>query len=227
MHARVRALTLIEILIVLSLLIAAGALIVPLFTSTLAEREFDNTLDRVAGHLLAARLESMERRLPIEVIWDGDQLQAHVFDPDQLESIANNSIEGEMSPELELETPSAFSESGEVQPPVELLDLPRGMNCLDSAPVSEEMFGMIESEASGVKPLRIAVFLPDGSVIERGTRWIVDADGRTATLLIDPRTGLPILNRRSPVNQDEDEEDEIEEIPAAMEADASKMEEVD
>ncbi|MDG2422651.1 MAG: hypothetical protein P8M22_01600 [Phycisphaerales bacterium] len=203
-HAR--SFTLIEILIVLSLLIAAAALVMPMFTSTLAERRFENTMDRVTGHLLSARLESMERRAPIEVVWTGEEMQARIFDPELLDSVPSGFLDGDTSADIELDLP----ESQEDQPEaIEVLVLPPGVTCLDSEPVFEDQDALFQSSEDDVQTIRIAVYLPDGSVIERGPHWIVDGDGRTAALWIDRRTGLPTLNRRgvAPRGEEETEED--------------------
>jgi len=206
-RSRCRALTLIEILIVISLLLAAAGLMVPMFTSTLADREFDNILDRVAGHLMSARLESMERRVPIEVTWMDGALQTRIFDTDALETVNDRSFEDGTVPELEMES----STGDENQPPLEVLGLPVGIRCLEIEPVLDVsgLEPQSESDPIASTPLRIAIYLPDGSVIERGTRWIVDEQDRMATLVIDHRTGLPMLNRRravEPVEQKASEE---------------------
>ena len=231
-EVRIRAFTLIEILIVVSLLIVAAALVIPLSASTLAERRFENTMDRVSGHLLSARLESMERRLPVEVIWTQGQMQARVFDPDLVQPVSSGVIDEEafMSDGLDPELASTTDESQEA---IEVLEFPAGMTCLDSEPGLEKSLPGIPSEDVMLQTLRIAVYLPDGSVIERGPRWIVDADGRTAALWIDRRTGLPILNRRTMISSIEDEpEEEIfkgldTDSPVSQPADASAAEGTD
>lgn len=206
-YGRIRAFTLIEILVVVSLLIVAAALVIPFSASTLAERRFENTMDRISGHLLSARLESMERRLPVEVICTQGQMQARVFDPELVQPVSSGVMDQETFAGDELD-PELSGPSDEWQEAIAILELPRGVICLASEPEMDAVVPDGPVEEAVNQTLRIAVYLPDGSVIERGPRWIVDEEGRTAALWIDRRTGLPILNRRTTINSIEDEPEE-------------------
>lgn len=208
-RGRSPAFTLIEILIVVSLLVAAAAIVVPLSASTFAERRFENTMDRVSGHLLSARLESMERRLPVEVIWMQGQMHSRIFDPDLVQPVSPGVVD-ERDADAEGLSPELASTLEEPQDSLEVFDFPPGTTCRDSEPGVIESIPGILSDGEAVESLRIAVYLPDGSVIERGPRWIVDADGRTAALWIDRRTGFPALNRRTVIDPLEDEREEDE-----------------
>ena len=186
-----RGFTLLEILVVVTILLMATAVIIPFTDSTFAERRFQNSMDRVSGHLLSARLEAMERRLPVEVSWANGIMATQVFEIDTIKSIA-------VDEELNMETePSTSSGSDPEQQYIEVLELPPGTECRDQQPVDfpeEELFEFGDSERRS--KIRIAVFLPDGSVIERRPRWLVDRDGRVAALWIDRRTGLPSIQRQ-------------------------------
>ncbi|MEE2908348.1 MAG: hypothetical protein VX527_11035 [Planctomycetota bacterium] len=185
----------------------AAALVIPLSTATLAERRFENTMDRISGHLLSARLESMERRLPVEVIWTQGRMQTRVFDPDLVQPVSPGVMEEDVFTGDGLD-PELAGPSEELQEAIEVLELPGGVTCLDSEPGLDEPVPGIPDDEVTLQTLRIAVYLPDGSVIERGPRWILDEDGRTAALWIDRRTGLPILNRRTMASSTEDEPEE-------------------
>ncbi|MCH2132663.1 MAG: prepilin-type N-terminal cleavage/methylation domain-containing protein [Phycisphaerales bacterium] len=207
-----RAFTLIEILVAVSILLLMAAVVVPFTDATLAERRFENTMDRVSGHLLSARLEAMERRLPVEVTWDTGRLRTRIFDPDVVQSIPLDDSGGGFQDEFEDDEPSLDVSADDAGSLIEELELPEGTDCRESRPedfsddVDEEWLPVAETDT-----LRIAVFLPDGSVIERGPRWLVDRDGRLAAVWIDHRTGLPAIHRRyrlddtdEPVDDEED-----------------------
>ena len=198
-----RGFTLLEILVVVTILLMATAVIIPFTDSTFAERRFQNSMDRVSGHLLSARLEPMERRLPVEVNWSNGSMGTRIF---SLESIDSITV-GE-----ELTMDAGAIDSGSADPErryIEQLDLPAGTQCRDQRPRdldSEILEGGDPSEEFAT--IRIAVFLPDGSVIERRPRWLVDQDGRVAALWIDRRTGLPSIRRQFDLDEGDLEESE-------------------
>ena len=180
----------------ISILLMAAVIIVPFTDATLAERRFENTMDRVSGHLLSARLESMERRLPIEVAWSNGTMQSRLFDPGV---VAAESL-GEAEDQQETGGPAFEIDADPELQAIEVLELPAGTTCSAIEPSTGDPEGLPPLDEPAVEPgtsfLRVAVFLPDGTVIERGPRWIMDENGRTAALWIDRRTGLPSLQRR-------------------------------
>ena len=196
-----RGFTLLEILVVVTILLMATAVIIPFTDSTFAERRFQNSMDRVSGHLLSARLEAMERRLPVEVIWSNGLIGTRVFEIEAIDSIA-------VDEELNLETEQSGSNVSDVQEEyIEQLELPRGTECRDERPIDAEDRDPYESEESNdASNFRIAVFLPDGSVIERRPRWLVDDHGRVAALWIDRRTGLPSIQRQFDLDEQDTQE---------------------
>ena len=196
-----RGFTLLEILVVVTILLMATAVIIPFTDSTFAERRFQNSMDRVSGHLLSARLEAMERRLPVEVNWSNGSMGTRIFSLESIDSIA-------VGEELTMETGEIDSGSSDSeQRYIEQLDLPAGTQCRDQQPreLDSEILERGES-ADEFAMIRIAVFLPDGSVIERRPRWLVDQDGRVAALWIDRRTGLPSIQRQFDLDEEDVEE---------------------
>ncbi|MBG79339.1 MAG: hypothetical protein CMJ39_01360 [Phycisphaerae bacterium] len=202
-----RGFTLIEILIVVTILMMATAVIIPFTDSTFAERRFQNSMDRVSGHLLSARLEAMERRLPVEVNWSDGHMETRIFSLDSIESI-------EVGEELAMQVGEAASGMSDAEPQyIEQLQLPPGTQCRDQQPVEVESWAPQEQlDAQDSSAIRIAVFLPDGSVIERRPRWLVDQDGRVAALWIDRRTGLPSIQRQFDLDEASMEEEEVNEF---------------
>lgn len=67
-----RAVTLLEVLIVIALLLAIGAIVTPLMQGQLREQSFRSTMENIEQRLLLARSEAQRRGQMIEVIYDGD-----------------------------------------------------------------------------------------------------------------------------------------------------------
>ena len=78
-----RGLTLLELLIALTLLLALGAIALPAMMSRLGERAFDTAADLTINHLLLARAYAQAERSPVEVIYDPSRphLEARLFEP--------------------------------------------------------------------------------------------------------------------------------------------------
>jgi hypothetical protein len=227
-----RALTLLEVLIALTLLVALGAIAFPAMMRSLGGRAFDATGDVIVNHLLLARATAMEQGELIEVAYltEPARLVARRFEPALLEApAAPGAEEGFGAPPTwdtawtaEDEAPAPIAEGWAVRA------LPRGLELRNQPPASldendpEAMLAAMEAEALDEAapeqaPMRIAVYLPDGSAMIAGDFWLLDEEGRSARLRVSPWTGLPALEsvaRAAPgeeaLDEDEDEDEDFE-----------------
>lgn len=194
---RRRALTLIEILIAIVVLLGIAALAVPNVRRTFDERSFESATERVVTHLLAARAHAQATREPVEVVTrsSNDGLIVRRFVPgDEAEPIR----EGWAT-----------------------RSLPRGYRVGDETALDDDQpfarpapAGADANEASD-EDAAFVVFLPDGSTLLERPLWLGDGTGRRSRITVDAWTGLPIAERRDAGDESaedgEDEEDEREE----------------
>ena len=186
-----RGLTLLEILTILAIFAVIATSVVSVVGSSVAAQRFERGMDAVSGILLAARLEAIERRRPVEVIFQSPFLQVRLFDVEAAATpvgtaVANDSLEAPgpagqllidrfLPPQLRITTPPATGEETESM----------GVNPMDSL-------------ATPPSPVRLAVFLPDGTTTGGPIRSLTAEDGRWASIYIDGRTGLPKIQPQDP-----------------------------
>jgi hypothetical protein len=183
--ARARGFTLLEIILALTFVVAAGALALPIMRSALGERRFESAAEVALMQLLIARTEAQARAVPIEVVYRAE--------PPRIEarSFAGGPDAGASADEPAL---GALLDAGWAFRP-----LPRNVRIERELPAIGDA---ADDAAPGAPPdlervgrLRLAVYLPDGSALVADPAYVVDDDGRTGRLSVDAWTGLPRFAR--------------------------------
>jgi len=229
-----RAVTLLELLIAIGLLVALAAIAAPSLMGQLSERRFDATVDAVTQQLLLARAEAQMTGRPVEV-------RAVTKRGDAVGQLGSPTDGGATPPAevrheqwrvearlLQLELPDEVMAESEVRTRGGADDhvdptiyeawaqqpLPSGFAIVDERPswLRELSHGASEDEqpanpTSGPSgagrrnndgadvPIRLAVFLPDGSSLIGDTAWLVEDEQRAAAISVDAWTGLPTVQR--------------------------------
>ncbi len=195
-----RGLTLLELLLVIGVLLALGAIVMASVMSGLDGRVFSTTADTIHNQLLLARSHAQQTRTPVVIRYRGN--------PPRLEAgllIVGSGTEGGGG--LGGPEDGTFGEptTGDLEPRAAGLitegwarfDLPDGVwiaretaEMGDPAVDGEPLFGDLEPRPDAA-PMEMAVFLPDGSALV-GERFVVgDRAGRRVRLTVNPWTGLP------------------------------------
>jgi len=164
-----RALTLIELLLAIGLLLVVGGIVLPAVFTGLRERAFESTAEVIRNQLLLARAHSQATRRPVEVLYDdrpprAARVAARYFPVDQQQQVDLVIVEG-------------WADRG----------LPGGVRLTD--PQGDQ------SEDDEPRALRLAVYMPDGSALLARPVWILDDHGRRGRLQVNPWTGLPSFER--------------------------------
>jgi len=214
-----RCVTLLETLVALAILIAAGALIFPMMMSSLDERAFESVADVTNEQLMLARAHAQATGSPVEVTFNQatSQVQARLYAP-WLKSEA--SAVGSL--------PSVFPGLGsderatgtlvEKQPASASREIPESWACqklganvrfrtsppvtaeadgernLSEPSLGEDDYESLADLASG-QEVRLAVFMPDGSALAGEPVWLNDDQGRCGLFTINPWSGLPVFQR--------------------------------
>lgn len=205
-------LTLVEIMIGLVLLVAAGAIVFPMLMNRLHEQAFESAADVTNEQLLLARAHAQSTGAAVEVTYSQatSQVQARFFefqadaaaDPGSAATArADETMFGPGGASQPL--PRAITESWACQ------TVGSNMRFLTSPPAAQAAPGdrnlaepelgadeveTIEDLVSG-QEVRLAVFMPDGSAIVGDPVWLNDDAGRLGMFTINPWTGLPMFER--------------------------------
>ena len=230
-----RGFSLLELLLALGLVLAIAAVAAPLTYREFTRNESVAALDRLAMQSVLARVEARQTGLPHELMVDetGRRLTVRSVDPRNpgmitpAEDALDNPEFGMDGMLLDDETPVIPAESWQ------LLVLPEGMRLEPYAAESERFtfdeidegvmeFGMddlVEDMDPFSAPARLAMFMPDGSLLGVRPMVMVRAEGRDR-ILLDPWTGRmmlePLRNEQlEETTRDEPAEDQLigEDVP--------------
>ena len=209
-----RGLTLLEILVVISIVLAAGAIVVPFTFRELERRQVAFLEDRLSMLVQFARVESRRSGVPVEVLIDADGrgVEAMRLDVDRLDEGVTpaSGLLGDMiidEAAVDADDPRRFAsawarhdlEDGRLIPPATLEDA--------AAFADDDPFASLEFEPDQDDPLRfddlddfdeledpwpgrvrLAVFFPDGTSVTTNTAVLESPrGGRRWT--IDPWSG--------------------------------------
>ncbi len=184
-----RGVTLLELLIVLALLIAIAAAVGPTVLTQLDERRFESAMDVTARQMVLARAHAQSSGLPVEVLSHANAERTRV-------SARLLAIEMDDEPQ-----PLAHHWAERM--------LAFGYTIADHPPQQGEAFGVVDEVQRDSSRVRLAVFLPDGSAMHAGRRWLSDGNGRVARIDVNPYTGEVTFTRLAPedlrVPEDEEE----------------------
>lgn len=187
-----RGVTLLELLIVLALLVAIAAAIGPTMLSQLDERRFESALDVSERQFMLARAHAQATGQPVEVHYHANVDRAYIL---ARAMVMDNDEPADPLPFGWAERPLA-----------------RGYTVTDQRPEQRNgpgTIGGVDDVPTESSRVRLAVFLPDGSAIASGPRWLDDGDGRVARMNINPFTGGVTFTRLTPedlFNAEDDEE---------------------
>ncbi len=194
--------TLIELLLVIGLLLAAGALVFPSMLDRMDDRAFDSATDVLMNQLLLARAHARAIGEPVEVLYQIEPICviAQRFDPQ---------IDAEMTRRGVMSAGAAETGSRLIAEDWAVRMLPRGFWIdADLTQADQEspfggsstydMASADPAETHGMEPLRVVVFLPDGSALIAEPVWLGDGDGRIGRLAVNAWTGLPVFERVQP-----------------------------
>jgi type II secretory pathway pseudopilin PulG len=173
-----RALTLLELLLALSLLLAIWALVLPLAADSLRDRTFDAGAEMLHDQLLLARAHAGATGRPVEIGYEPSTstIDAAYFRPD-----AGAETDGERGLSPKGTVPLRSSDEGDDEIPAQwaATRLPDGLS----------ISGFEEDEAPP-SAMRLAVFMPDGSALFSRPVWLGDGHGRKVKFSLNPWTGL-------------------------------------
>ena len=169
-----RAITLIELLLAIGLLVVLGGIVLPAVFTGLRERAFESTGEVIRNQLLLARAHAQATRRPVEVVYDhrpnrSARVGARYF------PVGLDDRQQQADPRYVIV--ESWADRG----------LPDGLRLADprgAAPPDDEP-----------RSLRLAVYMPDGSALLTRPAWVLDDHGRRGRLEVNPWTGLPSFKR--------------------------------
>jgi len=205
-----RGFTLIELLVAVALLLAISAVAVPVLVTSLDDGGYDATVELTKAALLRARAHAQATGRPVEVVYRADppRVETRAFDP------ATGGLEDEELGEMVAEDwayrlLASGARLTRVAPPEQADALASPL--FDSEPPEEE---------DDALPLRLAVYLPDGSAMLAEPCWIVADSGEAGRLVVNPWSGLPRVGVEAAgdvavAEEDEEPDAEPDEEPEA------------
>lgn len=212
-----RAVTLIELLIVLALLVAIAALALPTTLETVARRQFESNVDSLLGQLRLARNHARSTASAVEVVVapDGDgaiRVTATTVDVRDLVHDSLDALADDQDAALRADAPDdgdASKSFGAIE--ASWADARYELSLSDagddSASSTSDTAGdpsgsgatgqrTTKDATGGSRPgptparRRIALFVADGGAPIAARLVVRDADGRSATIAVNPWTGL-------------------------------------
>ena len=202
-----RALTLLELLLALSLLLALGAIALPVAMDSLRERTFEASSDILRNQLLLARAHAGASGRPVEVLYEAGppRVVARYFRAEMPQEMPQEQRdERKRAPRRAEErnlVPFSAAENGTRFPQDAIVEgwaenpLPLGLWIAGEPPGNAGAPQAAAAAEPEPRPLRLALFMPEGSALLCRRVWIGDEHGRQAKLVINPWTGLASIER--------------------------------
>ena len=197
-----RGLTLLEMLVAISLLVAIAAIAIPVLVRSLDDGTYDTTVEVTMGQLLLARAHAQATGLSVEVVYRTEpaRVEARVFDP------ATGGLDEE-------DRGAIIAEGWAYRP------LAGGVRFTREAPLDDAASAAGQTPPFTLDPadealLRLAIYLPDGSAVLSEPVWIVATGGRRGQLSVNPWSGLPRVSASPAADPEEQEQEEDEPEPA-------------
>ena len=181
--------TLLELLIAIALLVALAAIALPSLLTDLDERAFVAAVDVTHRQLLLARAHAQTTGRSVELVFDArpSRVEARLFDPARL------GVERDEASEFDVDIDAVDDDDLVIHESWAYRELPVGVQVTRPAPDGVESAG----------PVRLAVYLADGSALFAPPFWIVDHAGRRRRVTVNPWTGVPNLEAEpSPDDRD-------------------------
>jgi len=181
-----RGLTLLEILICIGIVAVLLSIALPIGLRTIEEGEVASAEEEVAAELLKARVQAQEGRRPVEVVFEGDppRLVVRWFDPAILGEHGGDAIVSD-EPVVDGRRETELASSFRVVPMTDV-EAETGL----PMPEADERPAVSDS-------LRIAVFLPDGTLLFAAPFLLLHDNGMRSSISVDPWTGHPSVSRKN------------------------------
>jgi type II secretory pathway pseudopilin PulG len=233
-----RGFTILELLVALGILLAAGGIMIPFTLAELERREVVLAEDQLGMLVRFARIEARRTGTPVEVMIDADGRQVEVrrLDPKSPGSVfagesgrEDSDSEFEDVRDLEESNPDrrvssrwarrSLPDVALLRPPPEAESGREGLRPGDSFDELDPAFSSVSSSSAFEQPwpgpTRFAVAFPDGSVVTV-TAVVLASRGRMRSWKIDPWSGQSTFvpfELPSPESLSEVEDDGVEEDP--------------
>lgn len=187
-----RGFSFLELLVALAIVLIAAALSIPALMNFANERAFESGADLLVDQLLLARAAAQERGEPVEVVYLQDQrlVLARLFRPGETSSVVNPTPSSDritLRDEVPANLTQPWARRAMTGTMVLSRQRPRGEPEEPVEPGSADPFD--------AAPLRLVVYLPDGTALMGDDVWLTDDRGRVGRLRVNPWTGLPRYER--------------------------------
>lgn len=193
---RAAGVTLLELLIVVVILAALLALALPFALRSLDTRELEATEDNITSELLRARVKAQESGRAVEVVVEGapPRLVMRYFD------CSDDGLGYPMVPEQRPAAKrvahvdpvrDAWWEESSLDPSVRVTSLPT----VDGAAREATSRSTKNDMPVDHDPLRVAVYMPDGSILFSASLLLMHQNGLRSRVSVDPWTGQPAVSR--------------------------------
>lgn len=215
---RTHGLTLFEVLVVIAIIVALTAIVLPTAAWALSMRSLELARDGLDATFLHARAEARLTGRSIEITLDGDLIHAAWFAPEQ--DAVDPSLEDGFTEDLGAVIPASWSRRR----------LPRGVSVVTWREYRDGSFddpaftrpAQLESgdpAFSGMlqQSIRLAVLLPDGGALTGVPMVLLSEDDDALVMKVDPWSGRLVFEAVP--------EDPLESDPAELEAGGSGSDE--
>lgn len=181
-----RGLSLIEVLICIGIVAVLLSIALPIGLRTIEEGEVSSAEEEVASELLKARVQAQEGRRPVEVVFEGDppRLVVRWFNPAASGPLGGGDgaeVESSVEGQRETELASSFRVI-----PVTDVEAETGLPLPD-----------VDAKPAPDDSLRVAVFLPDGTLLFAAPFLLMHDNGMRSSISVDPWTGHPEVARKN------------------------------
>jgi len=215
-----RGLTLLELLIVLTLIIATAAIAIPAMSERFERTRFDSTIDQIVATLALSRAESQRQVRPVQVMWDPAQRVIRATWLDQKSLSGENDADSHQPSSDQsgsgrsVEALSAADRLNEVGAESHAIwtggsrlrvVLPEGCGVHtgadESPPDAPPADGSIlppssgEDAAQSDQAVSLIVYMPDGSTFGEASFLVVDQGGRKSRIDVNSWTGQARVSR--------------------------------
>jgi prepilin-type N-terminal cleavage/methylation domain-containing protein len=198
-RSNARGVTLLELLIVLAVLAALMAIALPFTLRSLEARELESTEENIASELIKARVKAQESGRPVEVVVveEPPRVIVRYFREDDSGAAPpdepNRSGAGNVSfrPRFADATFESWGEESALHPSVSVATMPTA----NERPDGQDRVDGQHRSPHGGNPVRLAVYLPDGTTLFAATLLLMHQNGLSSRVSVDPWTGQPAIRR--------------------------------
>lgn len=188
--------TLLELLIVIGLLVALMAIVLPFTMRSLESRELEATEENIASELIKARVKAQESGRPVEVVVleSPSRVVIRYFREDETGArFTDDARTVAAKPGRENVDPvrDSWWEESELHPSVSVTTMASADGSESSTTKSKD-----EPVTHGGS-VRLAVYLPDGTTLFAASLLLMHQNGLRSRVSVDPWTGQPEITRRA------------------------------